>query len=84
MAGTLIALAARTDTTASLYAIKVPTLILVGQHDTITPPSASHAMKDKIPNAELRVISGAAHLSNRENSDEFNKHLLDFLGKLRK
>lgn len=79
VAGTLIALAARTDSTPALYGITVPTLILVGQHDGLTPPSASHAMKDKIPNAELRVIPKAGHLSNLEQPDEFNQHLLNFL-----
>lgn len=83
IAGTLIALAARTDTTPSLYNIKVPALILVGKHDTLTPPSASHAMKDKIPNAELHVISRSAHLTNLENSEEFNGHLLNFLKKIK-
>lgn len=79
VAGTLLALAARTDTTASLYKIAIPTLILVGQHDTLTPPSASHAMKDKIPGAELHLIPNAAHLSNMEQPEEFNLRLLNFL-----
>ena len=79
--GTLIALSARTDTTSSLYAIKVPTLILVGRHDALTPPSASFAMKEKISDAEIHLIPDAAHLSNLENTEAFNAHLLDFLGK---
>jgi len=83
VAGTLLALAARTDTTPSLYNIKVPTLILVGQHDTVTPPSASHAMKEKIPNAELHVIARAAHMSNLENTEEFNSYLMKFLGNIK-
>jgi len=83
VAGTLIAMAARTDTTPSLYTIKVPTLILVGQHDTVTPPSASHAMKEKIPGAELHMIGKAGHMSNLENPEEFNAHLLAFLRKLK-
>lgn len=82
-AGTLIALAARTDTTASLYNINVPSLILVGQHDSITPPTASQAMKEKLPEAELHIISGAAHLSNLENAPEFNRHLVNYLSRLR-
>ena len=81
-AGTLIALAGRTDTTPSLYNINVPTLILVGQHDAITPPSASGAMKEKIPGAELHLISGAGHLSNVEQPVEFNRHLADFLARI--
>jgi len=82
VAGTLLALAARTDTTASLFSIQVPALILVGQHDALTPPSASQAMKDKIPDAEIFVIPRAGHLSNLEQEEEFNLHLLSFLRKL--
>ena len=83
VAGTLLALAGRTDTTSSLFSIKVPALILVGKHDAITPPSASQAMKEKIPNAGMHVLSGAAHLSNLENTEEFNNYLLQFLEKVR-
>lgn len=83
VAGTLLALAARTDTTPSLYNIKAPALILVGKHDSLTPPSAAHSMKEKIPNAELHVISRAGHLSNLENPEEFNSHLIKFLGRLK-
>jgi pimeloyl-ACP methyl ester carboxylesterase len=82
-AGTLLALAARTDTTPALYAINVPTLILVGQHDGITPPSASAAMRDKIPGAEMHVISGAGHLSNLEQPGEFNRRLQEFLDRVK-
>jgi 3-oxoadipate enol-lactonase len=77
--GTLIALAGRTDTTASLPNIRVPTLILVGEHDTLTPPTAAEAMHKSIPNSELHVIPNAAHLSNLENPEVFNKHFLNFL-----
>jgi 3-oxoadipate enol-lactonase len=80
--GALLALASRTDTTESLVGVKVPTLILVGEHDALTPPSASHEMHNEIPNSEIHVISNVAHLSNLENPDEFNKHLFHFLGRL--
>ena len=80
--GALLALASRTDTTEALPAIKVPTLILVGENDKLTPPSASHEMYSKIPKSEIHLISNAAHMSNLENPDEFNKHVLNFLSKL--
>jgi 3-oxoadipate enol-lactonase len=81
IAGTLIALAARTDTTPSLSRINVPTLIMAGQFDEVAPPSLSFSMKEKIPNAELQIIPNAAHISNLENPEEFNKHLINFLKK---
>jgi 3-oxoadipate enol-lactonase len=80
--GALLALASRTDTTDALPGIKAPTLILVGEHDTLSPPSASQEMHNRIPNSEIHVIPNAAHMSNLENSEAFNKHLLDFLGRL--
>ena len=80
--GALLALASRTDTTETLSGIRVPTLILVGAHDQLTPPSVSEEMHSRIPNSEIRVIPNAAHLSNLENSVEFNMHVLRFIDKL--
>ena len=82
LCGSMLALAARTDTTAALPNINVPTLIMVGEHDALTPPAASQSMKDKIPNSELHLIPNAAHLSNIENPVEFNKHLVEFLQRI--
>ncbi len=79
IAGTLIALAARTDTTGSLGAIKIPTLILVGEKDTVTPPSCAHSMNAGIPGSELHIVPGAAHMSNLENPAFFNDRLIQFL-----
>jgi len=77
--GALLAMAARTETTLSLPEISVPTLILVGQEDKTTPPELSEKMHQLVPNSEVRIVSNAAHLSNLENPEEFNTHLLDFL-----
>ncbi len=81
--GTVLALACRTDTTASLAGITVPTLILVGEHDALTPPSASESMHKLIGKSELHVLSSAAHMSNIENAAEFNKHLIEFLNRVK-
>jgi 3-oxoadipate enol-lactonase len=77
--GTLLALAARTDTTAALPKIAVPTLILVGEKDAITPPSAAEALQKAIPGSEMHVIPSAAHMSNLENTAIFNERLQAFL-----
>jgi len=79
IAGTLLALSSRPDTTASLSAINVPTLIMVGELDTLTPPAASEAMHKLIKGSTLQVIPQAAHMSNLENPALFNRHLTDFL-----
>ncbi|HLP18586.1 MAG TPA: alpha/beta fold hydrolase [Bacteroidota bacterium] len=79
LCGTLVALAARTDTTPALASIQCPVLILHGEKDALISPAEAKAMKEKIPNAELQLISKAGHLSNAENAEEFNKHLIDFV-----
>ncbi|MBI4536068.1 MAG: alpha/beta fold hydrolase [Ignavibacteriae bacterium] len=79
IAGTLLALAARTDTTNSLSHINLPTMILVGEHDITTPPSAAQALHERIARSELYLIPGAAHMSNIENAVFFNEKLLAFL-----
>jgi 3-oxoadipate enol-lactonase len=81
--GALLALATRTDTTEALSRIKAPTLILVGEHDTLTPPSASKEIHSKIPHSKYHLIANAAHMSNLENPDEFNRLVLDFLNRLK-
>ena len=84
LCGTLLALAARTDTTPALAGINVPTLIMAGEHDAITPPSASHSMQSHIKGSEIHIVPRAAHLSNLENPSFLNEKLLGFLKKLPK
>ena len=79
IAGTLLALAARTDTTPALAHMELPALVLVGEHDALTPPADAEALVAALPQATLQVIPDAAHLSNLENDAEFNRRLLDFL-----
>ncbi len=79
LVGALIALAARTDTSESLGKIAVPTLIMVGDMDKVTTLSDAEKMHSTIPGSRLEVIHGAGHLSNLENSAEFNSALQSFL-----
>ncbi len=80
---TLIALATRTDTTAALSRVQVPTLILVGQEDAVTLPAAAAAMKERIPNATMAVVPQSGHMSNLENPSVFNSHLTEYLRNIR-
>jgi 3-oxoadipate enol-lactonase len=77
--GALLALAARTDTTARLVSISVPTLLLVGEHDQLTPPSATKAMHDRIQGSRMHIIPEAGHMSNLENPEAFNALIESFL-----
>jgi 3-oxoadipate enol-lactonase len=83
IAGTLLALAARSDTTAALEHITVPTLILVGADDATTPPEASRAMHAKISGSELHIIPNAAHMCPLENAEEVNRVMLAFLARVK-
>ena len=82
ISGTLLALAARTDTTGVLPLIRIPVLILVGAVDQVTPPAASQAMHERIKDSELQIVPGAAHMSNLENTEFFNRALLSFLDRV--
>ena len=64
--------------------INIPTLILVGELDTLTPPSMAKEIKKKIPNSLIKVIPNAGHLINIEQPKLFNNYLLSFLKSLKK
>jgi 3-oxoadipate enol-lactonase len=72
----------RPDATPGLSRISVPVLVLVGEEDTVTPPSAAAALQAGIPGAALQTIPAAGHLSNLEAPDRFNESLSRFLSTL--
>ena len=57
----------------------VPTHVVVGDEDRLTPPEMSRQMAARIPGARLTVIEGAGHLSNIEQPEKFNGAVLGFL-----
>jgi 3-oxoadipate enol-lactonase len=59
--------------------IRVPTLVVVGEIDTVDTRVVADALVAGIPNALKAVIEGTAHLPNMEKPDEFNRLLRDFL-----
>ena len=61
--------------------IEIPTLVVVGNQDILTPRGDSEELAELIPTAELVVISGAAHGLMIEHASTFNRVLLDFLGR---
>ena len=60
-------------------AIRVPTLVLVGDQDKVTPPPLSDELAALIPDAKLQVIAGAGHLANIEKPGDFNRAVEDFI-----
>ena len=69
----------RTEHRHIFKTIDVPTFIMVGELDTLTPPSMSNEIRREIKNSKLSVIPNAGHLSNIENPTVFNQKLLEFL-----
>ena len=80
--GSLLAMAARTDTTQSLGDIRVPTLLLVGEQDTLTPPSVMQQMHNRISGSEIILVPEAGHMAPLENPEVFTHSIEDFLTKL--
>jgi 3-oxoadipate enol-lactonase len=81
--GAILAMLSRTDTTDSLRRLRVPVLVLAGEHDSITPPEACRAMAAAIPGARSAVIPDAGHMSSLENPEAFNAELSGFLDRIR-
>lgn len=75
----LQALRDRPDSTPVLSTIAVPTLVIVGSEDALTPPAQAEAMVAKLPRAQLVKIPGAGHLANLEDPAAFNDAVRAYL-----
>jgi pimeloyl-ACP methyl ester carboxylesterase len=80
--GAVLRMMERPDSFATLQAIAVPALILVGQEDSLTPVDDSRKMHAMQPNAELVELPAAGHLTNLETPVAFNAALSAFLGRV--
>lgn len=60
-------------------AVDVPTLILVGEEDVVTPPALSEELQRLIPGSRLERIAAAGHLTNAEQPQAFNRAIERFL-----
>jgi 3-oxoadipate enol-lactonase len=78
-AAALRGMAQREDQTERLSQIDVPTLIVVGREDAITPVADSEKMHQAIANSKLIVIENAGHVSNIEQPEQFNRAMIEFL-----
>jgi 3-oxoadipate enol-lactonase len=82
IAGALRGMAIRPDRRADLARISVPTLVLVGEDDVITPPAVARSLAEAIPGAHLEVIPEAGHMAPYENPSVVNAAILIFLRSL--
>jgi 3-oxoadipate enol-lactonase len=60
----------------------VPTLVIAGDEDALTPPKEAKKLKESIRGARLEVLQGAGHLSNVERPAAFNTVVSEFLASL--
>jgi 3-oxoadipate enol-lactonase len=79
IAGALRGMASRPDRRGDLPKIAVPTLVLVGEEDILTPPAESKDMAEAIPHARLEVIPQGGHMAPYENPSATNAAILRFL-----
>ena len=77
--GGLEAMLGRPDSTPTLASLTVPTLIVVGDEDVITPAKEARAMHAAIPGSRIELLSSAGHLSSVECPAAFNAVLGEFL-----
>jgi pimeloyl-ACP methyl ester carboxylesterase len=82
IAHALLGMGAREDSRATLARIDVPTLVLCGAEDVLTPPSESEAIAVGIRRSRLVVLEGVGHLANVEDPPLFNAALSTFLQSL--
>ena len=78
-----IAMAGRPDSTPDLATIDVPTAVIVGEADAITPLANSKTIADGVKDATLAVIPDAGHISNVEAPDAFERAIRDWLRRVR-
>lgn len=71
--------AQRNNLALELSSIKVPTLLVWGLNDTITPPLVGHEFNRLIPNSELKFIDKCCHAPMMEHPEKFNQLVEDFL-----
>jgi 3-oxoadipate enol-lactonase len=64
-----------------IEAIRVPTLIVVGEEDPASPVAGSQEIHERIRGSELVILKSAAHLSNVEQPEAFNRAVTEFLGR---
>jgi pimeloyl-ACP methyl ester carboxylesterase len=62
--------------------IKIPTLVILGEHESIALHCAANALVFGIPNSEKALVSGAGHMANMDEPLIFNKIVLSFLEKV--
>jgi pimeloyl-ACP methyl ester carboxylesterase len=80
--GCVLAMGGRTDTTELLTRIKIPTLVICGSEDKLSPPAVMKKMADAIPGSEFVLVEGAGHMTPIEKPDIVNEKVASFLKRI--
>ena len=80
--GAIFRMMERPDARPQLKSIAVPTLVIVGEEDELTPPSAAEEIASAIPGATLVRIAESGHLPNLEQPGAFGATVQAFIGQL--
>jgi len=75
----LKAMAERKESCSTLESLKIPTLIICGKQDKLTPPEKAQVMHTLVKNSVFAIINNAGHLSNIDQPEEFNGHVKKFI-----
>jgi 3-oxoadipate enol-lactonase len=70
---------AELDLREELQKVKVPALVVVGEHDEATPPPMSHELASLLPDARLKIVPGCAHVPQLQAPKLFLDTIADFL-----
>lgn len=76
--GCLLAMLSRNDTTQYLSSITIPSLLICGEDDALTPPQKMKEMSQQMKNAEFVLIKNSAHMSAIENPVDVNSAIKSF------
>jgi len=79
IAAALRGMAERPDVTAQLAQIKVPTLVICGEHDGIAPPAEMRGIAEQLPAGKFALIKQAGHMAPLEQPAAVNAAIREFL-----
>jgi 3-oxoadipate enol-lactonase len=82
LVGGTLAMADRDDLSERLATIAPPTLVIVGEHDEVTPPDSARRIAEALLGAALVMMPDVAHLTNEEDPETFNRVVEEFLTRI--
>jgi 3-oxoadipate enol-lactonase len=82
LTGCFLAMWDRPDIAGRLEVLGIPSLVIVGEEDQVTPPEAARRIAETIQGAALVVLPETGHIANEERPHEFNRVVTEFLDRV--